>query len=72
MTGLTQPDDWRRGLDAARQPATPERDRWDSSCQSRYDRFVAGGKTPAQAAVIAWRLTEDQHGRRPGDTTEDT
>jgi hypothetical protein len=72
VTGLTQPDDWRPGLAAARLPATPEQDRWDASWRERFGRFRAGGKTPRDAIRIANKLTEDQHGRRPGDTTEDT
>lgn len=46
--------------------------RWDRLWCDRYDRLVAGGKTPNQAIPIAWRLTEDQHGPRPSSTGERT
>lgn len=58
-------DDWRAELRAARLPASPEQDVWDERWRPRFDRFVAGGKSPGEAARIAWRLSGDQNGPRP-------
>jgi hypothetical protein len=64
---------WRADLAAARRPPTPEQDVWDRHWRGRYDRYVAGGKTPNAALPIASRLTEDQYGQRPEiNTTEET
>lgn len=65
-------DDWSADLEAARRPTTPQQDAWDSGWRQRFDRFVDGGKSQGDAARIAWRLTQQQHGLRPTNTTEDT
>lgn len=41
-------------------------DAWDARWCAWYELVVRQGRTPNQAVPIAWRLTEEQHGPRPG------
>lgn len=61
MTG-----DWRTGLEAARQPPTPEQQAWDALWQPLYDRNRAAGRSPNASIARADDLMDlHNRGTRP-------
>jgi hypothetical protein len=65
---VTEPA-WKRQLEAAREPLTPEQARWDSEWQ-RWLVIARRTRSLNQAIPIAWTRTKSQYGLRPGTPEE--